>query len=197
MRGTAARRGIDEYFKRFRDAGLRVGICVRPQEINFVNGAPQQVDSPDPVTTLKRKIAYAKKRWGCTLFYVDSTVNGQGALDADVFRQVAVAFPDVLLMPENETLRYYAYSAPLNSFAHHGVASTPPRAREVYPRAFSVLLAGDGDFGARRADLVAAVRRGDILLFHGWWPNPNNAAVKSIYEEARRPTPAGQVNARR
>ncbi len=178
---------MDEFFQKFRAADLRVGVCVRPQEIVFDGNTPRQTDSENPTATLKRKIAYARKRWNCTLFYVDSTVKGDAALDADVFRQLGAAFPDVLLMPENETLRYFAYSAPLNSFQHHKVTSTPPGARMVYLHAFSVLLAGEGDVNAHRAELVAAVRRGDILLFHGWWPNPNNALIKSIYEEARNP----------
>ena len=46
------------------------------------------------------------------------------------------------------------------------------------------MLTGGRDVNAHRAELVAAVRRGDILLFHGWWPNPNNPLIKSIYEEA-------------
>ncbi len=186
-KGAAILGCMDAFFKKFRDAGLRVGVCIRPQEIHFVQGAPRQDDSPDPVATLKSKIEYARKRWGCTLFYVDSTVKGNEALDADVFRQAASAFPDVLLMPENETLRDYAYTAPLNSFQHHAVTSTPPGVRDVYPRAFSVLLAGDGDFTKYHDALVAAVRRGDILLFHGWWNNPVNARIRAITEEAKRP----------
>lgn len=186
-KGAGVANCMDEFFQRFRAAGLRVGVCVRPQEIVFEGSMPRQTDSPDPTVTLKRKIEYAHKRWGCSLFYIDSTVKGEAALDADVFQKVGAAFPDALMIPENETLRYYAYSAPLNSFQHHKVTSTPPGARAVYPRAFSVLLAGEGELNAHRAELVAAVRRGDILLFHGWWPNPNNALIKSIYEEARKP----------
>ena len=156
---------MDAFFQKFRDAGLRVGVCVRAQEIRFVEGVPQQSDSPDAAATLKSKIAYARKRWGCTLFYVDSTVKGDNnALDADVFREVASAFPDVLLMPENETLRYFAYSAPLNSFQHHKVTSTPPGARQVYPGAFSVLLAGEGDVQKYRSDLVAGPPGGHSAL---------------------------------
>ena len=31
---------IDEYFERFRRAGLEVGVCIRPQQITMVNGKP-------------------------------------------------------------------------------------------------------------------------------------------------------------
>jgi hypothetical protein len=38
-----------------------------------------------------------------------------------------------------------AYSARLNSYVHHKITSTPAGARFVYPNAFSVLIAPDGD----------------------------------------------------
>ena len=62
------------------------------------------------------------------------------SLDPDVFKAVADAYPDVLLIPENESMRYFAYSAPLNSYMHHEITSTPVGARLVYPKAFSVLM---------------------------------------------------------
>src|SRR4029453_17850220 len=33
---------IDEYFDKFRRAGLKVGVCLRPQQITMVNGQPVQ-----------------------------------------------------------------------------------------------------------------------------------------------------------
>lgn len=178
---------IDEYFKKFRDAGLRVGVCIRPQQIKFVNGAPVQGDATNEAAAaiLKDKLAYARTRWGCSLFYVDSTVDKTGSLDPAVFKNVADAFPDVLLMPENESLRNYAYTAPLNSFMHHGVTSTPAGARLVYPSAFSVLLASSGDFVGKHDALVQGVRRGDILIFNGWYEYPVLQQIKSIYAEAK------------
>lgn len=184
---TAFRGCLDAYFKKFRDAGFRVGVCLRPQQIRFVNGVPKQEDPPDPESVLRAKIAYARRRWGCTLFYLDSTVDAERrALPADLFQHLAEANRDVLLVPENETLRDYAYAAPLNSFQHHGVTSTPPGARLVYPRAFSVLFAMEGDYAHHFDALVASVRRGDILLFRGWWADPNNAEIRRIYEAAAK-----------
>lgn len=177
---------LDEYFKKFRDAGFRVGVCIRPQQMRFVNGQPKQEDVADPEQVLGAKIAYARRRWGCTLFYLDSTVDEKGrALPADIFKHLADTNRDVLLIPENETLRDYAYSAPLNSFQHHNVTSTPPGARQVYPQAFSVLFAMEGDFAHHFDDLVASVRRGDILLFRGWWADPNNPVIRRIYDAAK------------
>ncbi len=134
---------IDEYFEKFRAAGLKVGICIRPQDIAMIDGKPvhQAADDEQAVRILREKIAYAKKRWGCTLFYVDSTATSGRPFYPDVFKAVAQAFPDVLLIPENESMRYFAYSAPLNSYVHHKITSTPVGARLVYPKSFSVLMA--------------------------------------------------------
>jgi hypothetical protein len=178
---------IDEYFEKFRQAGLRVGVCLRPQQITMVNGKPVQsaADAQHAAQVLKDKLAYAKKRWGCTLFYIDSTVVVTGeSLDPDVFKTVADAYPDVLLIPENESMRYFAYSAPLNSYMHHKVTSTPVGARMVYPKAFSVLLTSDqGDRPEDHDALITAVRNGDILLFNGWYNNDGVTKIKKLYEE--------------
>jgi hypothetical protein len=179
---------IDEYFEKFRQAGLRVGVCLRPQQITIVDGKPVQgaANNQQAAQVLKDKLAYAKKRWGCTLFYIDSTVVVTGeSLDPDVFKTVADAYPDVLLIPENESMRYFAYSAPLNSYMHHKVTSTPVGARMVYPKAFSVLLTSDqGDRPQDHDALITAVRNGDILLFNGWYNNEGVSKIKKLYEEA-------------
>jgi hypothetical protein len=135
---------------------------------------------------LRERIAYAKRRWGCTLFYVDSTATAYGALNPDVFKGVADAYPDVLLIPENESMRDFAYSAPLNSYVHHKITSTPLGARLVYPKAFSVLMAPEGDRPEDHDALVSAVRHGDILLFNCWYMSEGAAKIKKIYEEAGR-----------
>jgi len=184
---------IDAYFAKFRDAGFRVGLCIRPQELHFSGGVPSQDESPDAEATLARKIAYARKRWGCTLFYVDSTVDSQGkSLPAEVFEKLMKRFPGVLLMPENESPRYFDTTAPFNSFFHQGVTSAPAVTHQFYPRAFSVIYAPDGDFAHHRAELLAAVKSGDILMFHGWYDAEGNAQIKSIYDEAgaAKKTPA-------
>jgi len=184
---------IDEYFEKFRAAGLKVGVCIRPQGIAMVDGKPvhQAADDEHAAQILRERIAYAKQRWGCTLFYVDSTATVSGSLNPDVFKAVADAHPDVLLIPENESMRYFAYSAPLNSYVHHKVTSTPAGARMVYPKAFSVLMAPDGDRPEDHHALVSAVRRGDILLFNGWYHSDGAKKIKRLYEEA---SPLSEVN---
>ena len=197
FKNDGAKSAIDEYFEKFRAAGLKVGVCIRPQQIAMVDGRPVHWTAEDEhaVQILRERIAYAKQRWGCTLFYVDSTATAFTWINPDVFKAVADAYPDVLLIPENESMRYFAYSAPLNSYMHHKITSTPVGARLVYPKAFSVLMAPDGDRPEDHDALVSAVRRGDILLFNGWYMNEGAMKIKKIYEEAaaeRRPEVRGQ-----
>ena len=193
FKNDSAKSVIDEYFEKFRAAGLKVGVCIRPQGIAMVDGKPvhQAADDEHAAQILRERIAYAKQRWGCTLFYVDSTATVSGSLNPDVFKAVADAYPDVLLIPENESMRYFAYSAPLNSYVHHRVTSTPAGARMVYPKAFSVLMAPDGDRPEDHHTLVSAVRRGDILLFNGWYNSDGAKKIKKLYEEA---SPLSEVN---
>ena len=198
FKNDGAKSAIDEYFERFRAAGLKVGICIRPQQITMVDGRPGHLAAEDEhaVQILRERIAYAKQRWGCTLFYVDSTATAFTWINPDVFKAVADAYPDVLLIPENESMRYFAYSAPLNSYMHHEITSTPVGARMVYPKAFSVLMGmRSGNRPEDHAALVSAVRRGDILLFNCWYMTEGAMKIKRIYEEAaaeRRPEVRGQ-----
>lgn len=89
-----------DYFARFRAAGLRTGVCIRPTQVYFDDDkqtwqhgtgshGPERNPLDDDfsdiwpenlpwfdfypvVERMSRKIAYAKEHWGCTLFYVDT-----------------------------------------------------------------------------------------------------------------------------
>lgn len=192
----------DEFFKIFTDAGLKTGVCLRPSRV--VRSTPSspwmhQHMGFDPAAELSSKIAYAKKRWGCTLFYVDTNVTWAYAdrkhegdnvvpeswpMRAWLMRRVAEQHPDVLIAPEFQNTGYYSHISGYREL-RQGYAATPERVLEAYPRAFSVINVGDGPIRERRADLVAAVRRGDILMFRGWFNAPENASVQSIYQEAQ------------
>lgn len=181
----------DTYFARFRRAGLKVGVCVRPQLI--VGTPPGDVSQQDPgdfrqiIQVLTEKMLYANKRWGCTLFYVDSNGDPNSPYPASVFQSVAAALArhkvTALIIPEHQSLRYYSVSAPYDEM-RGGVFSTPESVRSVYPGAFSVLSTSDADLDAHHADIVAAIKRGDILLFRGWWDDPLNVKVKALLAEA-------------
>ena len=176
----------DEYFRVFREAGFKVGICVRPQQLEFgADGRPRQKNVADEAATLNQKIAYARKRWGATLFYVDSNGGPYDPSDAEVFRQVAADNPDVLLMPEHQNFKYQAYTAPYNDLRFES-SVTPGAVRSTYPRAFSVMKGEAAQLTKRRAELVRAVRNGDILMWNAWYSNDEAPLIKSIYDEASR-----------
>ena len=177
----------DAYFKKLRDAGLRVGVCVRPQHFTRATGQQDLTDPDQIVQILLDKITYANTRWGCTLFYVDSNGDPNVPYDPAIFERVTEALTKkgvhALLMPEQKTARYYAVTAPYAEL-RGGHVSTPDAVRRVYPGVFTVLNVADGPMDADHDALLAAVRHGDILLFRAWWDDTYNAKVKSIYQEA-------------
>ena len=176
----------DEFFKKFRNAGLKIGVTIRPQmpiRAAYGNGV-QQSETVDPAQTMIDKIAYAKKRWNCTLFYVDSNGDPNVPFDAALFAKVLSAHGDVLLLPEHQATRYWAYSAPYDEL-RGGVTGTPQSVREIYPNAFSVIIVSDGPIDEKRTELVKSVKAGDVLMFRAWFDDSFNAKVKSIYDEAK------------
>ncbi|HLY11401.1 MAG TPA: hypothetical protein VKW04_19010 [Planctomycetota bacterium] len=187
----------DEFFKRLREAGLRTGICIRPSRIvknagtNPALGKTRyaHVAVDDLVGELAAKIEYAKKRWDCTLFYIDSNImpgpNDANLVPAAMMETLAARFPDTLLIPEHANARYWASTAPYREL-RGGTASTPELVREIYPGAFSILNTADGPIAQRRAEVVEAAKRGDILMFRAWWNDPANELVRGILDDARR-----------
>jgi hypothetical protein len=167
---------IDQYFQRFRDAGLQVGVTIRPQEFDGVG----QNEVNDPAALLIDKISYAKTHWGCRLFYIDSN---DPTDDGTIVERVVRAFPDVLLFPEHKNTRYYASTAPYIEL-RRGFTSTPVSAQSVYPEAFSLINLSDSDLDAHSAALVAAVKRGDILMYLAWFKDPADAKIKALYDAA-------------
>ncbi len=193
----------DAFFKKFTDAGLRCGVTIRPTHVVRTSGgknAWEHINAEDIVAELAGKIEYARQRWGCTLFYVDSTVRWDLSADgefslhtlpAEFFQSLHRQFPDVLLIPEESSTRHHAYSAPYHEIMPpHNYTITPPEVRAVYPGAFSVIRVADmpviqNDFDA----LVAAVRSGDIIMFRTWLDDPENVPVKRILEQAAKTAP--------
>ncbi len=181
----------DAYFKIVRDAGFRVGVCIRPQHFTKNgDGSAQQVYLPNAKVAAEiiRKMKYAHDRWGATLFYIDSTVETNGAvLDAGIFQQAAAALPDSLLIPEESTPKDYAYTAPFKTFIFHGDLGTDASVYGYYPHAFSANLINDVDpvkLAAAQAQLTRAVKAGDILMTHADYWQANNPTIVQIYRDA-------------
>ena len=173
---------VKQYFKTFTDAGLRVGVCIRPQQLVIPagGGTPSQNTVADPTQLLLAKVAYAYNNWGATLFYIDSNGDPNYPMDARFFQAVAAQYPNVLLIPENQTDAYYAFSAPYDELKA-GVPATPQSVLDVYPSAFSNIYTPDGPFTQDQALLQAAVKRGDLMMFRGWYADPQNQELLSLY----------------
>ncbi len=178
---------IDEYFRRFRQAGFRVGVTVRPQELVIAadGKSARQVLTSKSADVLIAKIRYAQARWGASLFYVDSNWGGTGLipLRPGVFRNVTYAVPGVLLIPEHATPGYFALSAPYSDLRNR-FWGTPALVRWFYPHAFSVIELADGDLSGERERVVKALKQGDIVMFRGWFRDPANDRIRELMRAA-------------
>ena len=189
----------DAFMQKFKDADLRVGVTIRPSHVVRSPGSKEpwtHIQADDPVQEISDKIEYAKKRWGCTLFYIDSTTlwetQPDGSLQlktmpADFFRVLNNRFPDSLLIPEESATRHWAYAAPYHEL-QQGYTETPASVRAIYPDAFTVLRVVDAgmDLVRQKHDaLVAGVRSGDILLYRTWFNDEYDNEVKRIYRDAK------------
>lgn len=181
----------DAYFKIMRSAGFRVGVCVRPQHFTLhPDGTAKQVFLPTPEVEaeLARKIRFAHDRWGATLFYIDSSVDGdRGTLPADIFKKLAETFPDSLLIPEESTPLFYAYTAPFQSFIYHGTTGTDADIAHIYPDAFSAVLINNvapEKLAAASTQIEEHIRHGDIMMGQVDYREPNNLSIAALYRRA-------------
>ena len=159
----------DEFFARLRNAGLKVGVTIRPQQLVFEHGQPRQAQVLNLKQSLLEKIDYAKAHWGATLFYIDSNGGIRRPDETWQLRSLAKARPDVLLIPEHHYLPYWAFSAPYVALRKGDSAGTARWARKLFPGSFQVLDLGDADKDGSK--VATAWRQGDILMFRAWFWN--------------------------
>lgn len=181
----------DKFIKLDAAPPYRGYVCTAPNTwtVASMSQPYAQTDTDDDsalLANLEKKIAYARSRWNATLFYIDSTVwvNGN-SMYASIFRTLAQEFPDVLLIPEEQTDYHYGTSAPYDQ-ANMGVYQTPTSAKNVYPGAFTVINVADANFTNPTVmqGLVNGVSGGDILLFRAFYGAPEIPIVQSIYAAA-------------
>ena len=175
----------DRLFARLRAAGVRVGMALRSQAL--VAGHVQPVT--DPAGLLQAKIAYARKRWGATMFALLGSVgDSHGEMGmATLCRRVVAANPDILLMPTSTDADAYRWSGVWQDPATPS-SPTPMVARRTLSEAFGVLrLLDEPELVQRHDELVRVVAAGDILTFRAWYRDPAQAQIKRIYAEARTP----------
>ena len=186
----------DAYFSTIKKAGLKVGVCLRPQHFTLnADGSAQQVYLSGAAipAELIRKARFAHDRWGATLFYVDSTVDKDGAvLPAAIFQQLQAALPDSLFIPEETNALHYAYTAPFKSFIDLEAVGTDRNVLFSYPHAFSAVLVNDADpakLAAATPQLITQVKQGDILMAHVDYWQANDPTVVAIYKAAGTGSP--------
>ncbi len=95
-----------------------------------------QPTQPDAVTALlMSKVTYAHSRWGTTIYYVDTSVwSGGSPLPPDIFKQLQLAFPDCVFIPEESVLETMATSLPYTDpNVSSGFKFSPVTWRYVYP----------------------------------------------------------------
>ena len=187
----------DAYFAIMSGAGLRTGVCLRPQVFTFGSGGTASqvflATNAAIIANLENKARYANSRWGTTIFYVDSTVNSVGGtLDPAIFQQLIADLPSFLFIPEESTTRYYAYSAPFYSFIFHTTLGTSAATYLAYPSAFGANLVNDvsaATLATYTPQLTASVAKGDILMGHADYWQANDPALVSIYQAAGLTSP--------
>jgi len=168
----------DEFFARLRNAGFRVGVTVRPQQLVFDPSAlPHQTEVLNTRALLRDKIDYATKRWGTTLYYVDSTGGIRRPDEAWQMRCLAEERPDVLLIPEHYYLPYWAFSAPYETLRGNPAASSHEK-QKLFPGTFRALEIDDA--GAPPERIAAASLRGDILLYRAWGWSPECQLLENL-----------------
>ncbi|MCY3022027.1 MAG: HEAT repeat domain-containing protein [Planctomycetota bacterium] len=195
-------RFADAFMKKFRDAGFKTGLTIRPTEVY----QPQQKDKPawyhrevkDPVAAMSDKIKYAQKRWGSTIFYMDSNVFNKDFLSKDegeqmksvpwtiphtVIAKLQKLHPDCLIVPEWSYQLYYTCSAPYSS-VNLGQLGTDEETRRIWPKAFRVVSIRMGALEANWEAYLGGVQKGDVLLFESWYGAQENEVVRLIYREA-------------
>lgn len=194
-------RFADAFMRKFLDAGFKTGITLRPTEVYAV-GEPGRLpwnhrEVKDPVATMSEKIQTAQKRWGCTIFYLDSTVFGNDFLTEEqkkekkdipwvmpkgMFEKLARLHPDCLICPEWAERDNSRFGAPYKS-PNLGQGGTDPFLRRLWPEAFSVVGVSPELIEKRWEEFAGQVEKGDILLFMPWYDAPCNIFVQLLYQE--------------
>jgi hypothetical protein len=184
----------DAFFAVFTNAGLKVGGCLRPQSfvVNPDGSATRQwLSNADAITHLNNEMAGTQRWGGWSMAYIDTFVNAHGGnLPPSVLQSVANAYPQTLFYPEEHVVADYAFGAPFSNLQFNktfGTNEIDPDARDVYPRARTLILINNTDpntLASDRATLTQDVHSGDDLMTMGY----NKDAINQIYGDAQAAT---------
>ena len=192
----------DAYFKTMTNAGLRVGLCLRPQAFTLgANGTASQVTlsgNAAIIANLEKKATFANARWGrddvlCGLCggcqwrnagSCDLPAAGDGsALTCSLFRKSSRRAITLMRRP----------FTPSSSIRR---PVRPPAVRNVYPHAFGANMVNDvnpATLAQYTPQLTAAVESGDILMGHADYWQENDPTLVAIYAAAGVTAPVTPV----
>jgi hypothetical protein len=193
----------DEFMRKFTDAGYKVGVCIRPSKIieDPVKGGPKHQQVEDAIAEMSDKIAYAKKRWGATIFYMDTNVTwkykdastgdqSRGMWQGDATKissadmvRLAKMHPDVFIFPEFGRFGYFSAVGVYDEAKTGGRVKTADNIRQVYPDAATVWKLGDVDFAVEWDGFLEGALAGDIHVFRGWFGDAANVFVGHLQRE--------------
>ncbi|BAU11418.1 hypothetical protein LEP3755_19120 [Leptolyngbya sp. NIES-3755] len=192
----------DEFFQTFKKAGFRVGVTIRAQfmfpyptplprrwwekDKNLARYWSYRTDE-EAIEGISKKIAYARKRWGATLFYIDS--NNEKALS--VIEKLQQKFPDTLLIPEHtgKNPAYLGFSAPLERVDRWKYDLNTEH-RKQHPSGFkAILIRNPKQFEKLYQQslydyLLPKVQAGDLLMINVWYPDEYHEVVRKLYRTA-------------
>lgn len=170
----------DALFARLRAAGFRVGVTISPWRIERRGRTwhmnIETADTASVEAELDSRITYARKRWDCTVFYLNTAgpeIPPHIRVPTAALRAVALRHPDVLVIVENA------------SFAHTAVAAGQALRDEVVPPGRAVARLPWFDANPTPATLAAAKANGDLLVFDPLIANQ----VDALQALSQPPTP--------
>ncbi len=218
---------LDDYFRIIREAGFRVGVTIRHPQLQWrgdrwAQGIGNINPKGDPLKKnyerfipehtrwwtvypiarrLSAKIAYAKKRWGCTLFYYDTstirrfhrTGNGQNMVTspprAHIYRKLREEHPDVIIFPElRDRIAPAAYTAPYGQTGYGRIRPTykGDYTRDIIPNYFGFNYIHDsgGDPWKPRLNRINEIVWGEILATDGWSIGGKQRSIRVHYNHA-------------
>lgn len=188
---------IDDAVAILKDAGLLVGITLRPSRVVYDATKNAAVHShtvaEDPLRELDGKITYARRRWGCRIFYIDTNFfwrpyGEEGTwksarIAPDSWRQLKAKYPDTLFIPEFGGIADYQ-SCAVYGEADMGSYQMPEMASRLYPESFRVVVVEDADPYLNFDRFVETVRKGNVLMTFAYGTTRNVTAIARVYAHA-------------
>jgi hypothetical protein len=178
----------------FGTGNWRVASVESPTELTLVNDAGSWTDvqffyaqqvNIDHYEEMRKKVQYGYQRWGATLYYVDSTLGYYGNLTpGEAFEKLRAEYPMCKIFPEWKGTRHYASTWPWTD-TQLGYCLPPNQTVWTYPNAAGLIrVPPDEQIDSWEPALTDAVRKGNILLFDGWYPHHANDVVARCYQNA-------------